>query len=317
MRRRDFVGHAFGLVASMPVLARAQGRQPARVGWLAPGNSEPDWTLFRKAMADHGWIEDKTIAYEYRTAGSDLSRIDALAAELVQLKVDLIVAYFTPAIKASRKATSTIPIVFTGGAVDAGMVGSFAQPAGNLTGIARGGTVLGAKCVQLIHEVLPQARRIAGLFNAPDPYSVPFRRVLQKAADTSSFQLEVVTLNSPSELQSAFDKLAVDRPDALVVQPSLPIKDVARLALEHHLPAVSPGPRFAEFGGLFAYHADEADIERTVADYASKILKGAKIADLPVQEEARFKLVINQKTAQALGLTLPLMVLALADKVIE
>lgn len=268
-------------------------------------------------MTHLGWIEDKTISYEYRTAGADLSRIDALATELVQLKADVIVAYYTPAIKAAYKATSIIPIVFTGGAVDAGMVGSFAHPTGNLTGISRGGAVLGAKCVQLIREVLPQARRIAALCNAPDPYSVPFRRVLEKAADAASFQLEVIMLNSPSELRPAFDKLAIDPPAALVVQPSLPIKDVARLALEHHQPAVSPAPKFAEFGGLFAYHADEADIERTVADYTSKILKGAKIADLPVQEAARFKLVINQKTAQALGLKLPSMVLALVDKVIE
>ena len=268
-------------------------------------------------MADLGWIEGKTIDYAYRSAGSDLSRIDGLAAELVGLKVDVLVAYFTPAINAAHKATTTIPIVFNGGAIDSGIVGNFAHPTGNLTGIGRGSAGLAGKEVQLIHDVLPSARRIVAFCNAPDPFSVPFRRQLEKAASAQGLGLEAIMIHAPSELQPAFEKLASHRPDAVIVQPSLSIKDAARLALALRLPAVSPAPEFAEVGGLFANHADEADIERTVASYTSRILKGAKIADLPLQEASRFKLVINLKTAHALGITLPPLVLAQADHVIE
>ncbi len=268
-------------------------------------------------MTDLGWIEGQTVDYEFRSAGADLSRIDALAAELVDLKVDVLVAYFTPAINAARKATSTIPIVFTGGAIDAGMVGSLAHPAGNLTGIGRGGALLGGKSVQLFRDIKPSARRIAAFCNAPDPFSVPFRRQLEQAAAAEGLQFEAVMLNAPSELEPAFDRLAENPPDALFVQPSLPIKEAARFGLARRIPVVSPAPGFAELGGLFTIHADEADIERTVAGYTSRLLKGAKIADLPMQEAARFKLEINKKTALALGLNLPATVLAGADQVIE
>ena len=317
MRRRNFIAGITGAVATWPVALRAQSRKVAHVGWLAPGRCEPDWTYFRNSMADLGWIEGKTIDYDYRSASSDLSRIDGLAAELVGLKVDVLVAYFTPAINAARKATTTIPIVFNGGAIDSGIVGNFAHPTGNLTGIGRGSAGLAGKEVQLIHDVLPSARRIVAFCNAPDPFSVPFRRQLEKAAAAQGLGLEAIMIQAPSELQPAFEKLAAHRPDAVIVQPSLSVKDAARLALALRLPAVSPAPEFAEVGGLFANHADEADIERTVANYTSRILKGAKIADLPLQEASRFKLVINLKTAHALGITLPPLVLAQAEHVIE
>lgn len=271
MKRRRLFACTLGLAASVPALARAQAGTRARVGWLAPGASEPDWTFFRKSMSDLGWIEGRTIDYQYRSAGSDLSRIDALAAELVELKVNVLVAYFTPAINAARRATSTIPIVFTGGAIDTGIVGNFAHPTGNITGVGRGGASLAGKEVQLIRDMLPSSRRIVAFCNAPDPFSVPFRNQLEKAAGAEGVKLEVVMIHAPSELQPAFDKLAVHLPDAVVVQPSLPIKDAARLALALRLPAVSPAPGFAEMGGLFASHADEADIERTVANYTSRI----------------------------------------------
>lgn len=318
MKRRAVIAGTAGLTMVMPALAQAQIGARRLVGWLAPGACEPDWTYFRKSMADLGWIEGKTINYEYRSAGSDLSRIDALANELVRLKIDVLVAYFTPAINAAHKATSTIPIVFTGGAIDAGIVGrDFAHPAGNITGVGRGGASLAGKEVQLIRDVLPSARRIVALCNAPDPFSVPFRSQLEQAARAEGLELATVMIHAPAELQPAFERIAAQPPDALVVQPSLPIKDAARLALAHRIPAVSPSPAFAELGGLFASHADEADIERTVASYTSKILKGAKTSDLPLQEASRFKLVINRRTAQALGLKLPPIVLAQADQVIE
>ena len=305
------------MVAASPTSMQAQSLKHARVGWLAPSACEPDWTYFRKSMADLGWVEGKSIQYEYRSADADLSRIDALAAELVSLKVDVLVAYFTPAINAAHKATSTIPIVFTGGAIDAGIVGDFAHPSGNITGVGRGGASLAGKEVQLIRDVLPSAKRIVAFCNAPDPFSVPFRRQLEKVATASRLELEAVMIHAPAELRPAFEKAAAEAPDAVIVQPSLAIAEAARLALALRLPAVSPAPEFAELGGLFANHADEADIERTVASYTSRILKGAKIAELPLQEASRFKLVVNKKTAQALGLALPAIVLAQADQVIE
>ncbi len=317
MRRRNFIVGFAGNMAAWPAAGRAQSGKVAHVGWLAPGACEPDWTYFRKSMAELGWTEGKSIKYEYRSAGSDLSRLSTLAAELVKLNVDVLVAYFTPAINAAHKATSTIPIVFTGGAIEAGIVGNFTHPTGNITGVGRGGAALAGKEVQLIHDVLPSARRIGAFCNAPDPFSLPFRRQLENAAHVQGLELEPVMIKAPSELELAFKKLAERRPDALVVQPSLPIKDAARLALAIRLPAVSPAPEFAELGGLFANHADEADIERTVASYTSRILKGTRIADLPLQEASRFKLVINQQTARALGITLPALVLAQADHVIE
>jgi putative ABC transport system substrate-binding protein len=306
--------------ALAPLLAGDRGfaQAPARrVGWLAPGASEPAWTLFKRGMARLGYVEGKTVIYDQRSAQSDLGKIDALAAAMVAAKPDLIVAYFTPSIWAAKKATSAIPIVFVGGAVETGLVGSFAHPTGNLTGVLGGVIPLSGKSVQLLREINSNVRHVVALCNKPDPFSVPFLAEIEKAGATVQVEIEPVMIEHAADLPGAFDKMEGGRPDGIVVQPSLPQKDVAALALAHRLPATCSSRRFAELGGLFAYSADQPELYHIVARYADRILKGTKPSELPVQEASRFELVVNARTAKAIGLTLPPFFLAQADQVIE
>ena len=294
----------------------AQGPAP-RIGWLAPGPFEPGWTLFKSAMAKLGYVEGKTVVYDQRSAQSDLGKIDALAAAMVAAKPDVVVAYFTPSIWAAKKATSAIPIVFVGGAVETGLVGSFAHPTGNLTGVLGGVIPLSGKSVQLLHEINPAARHVVALCNKPDPFSVPFLAEIEKVGAAEHVKIEPVMIEHAGDLPAAFDKMEARRPDGIVVQPSLPQKDVATLALAHRLPATCSSRRFAEQGGLFAYSADQPELYRIVARYVDRILKGTKPSELPVQEASRFELVVNAKTAKAIGLAIPPLFLARADQVIE
>ena len=302
------------LLASGRVLAQAS---PRRVGWLAPGVSEPAWTLFKDGMAKLGYIEGKTVVYDQRSAQSDLGKIDALAAAMVAAKPDVIVAYFTPSIWAAKKATSTIPIVFVGGAVETGLVGDFAHPTGNLTGVLGGVIPLSGKSVQLLREINPVTRHVVALCNKPDPFSVPFLAEIQKVGVAEHVEIEPVMIQHTGELPAAFDKMESRRPDGIVVQPSLPLKEVAALALAHRLPATCSSRRFAELGGLFAYAADQPELYRIVARYTDRILKGTRTSELPVQEASRFELVVNARTAKAIGLSVPALFLAQADEVIE
>lgn len=306
--------------ALVPLLAvrRTFAQAPARrVGWLAPGPSEPAWTLFKSAMAKLGYVEGKTVVYDQRSAQSDLGKIDTLAAAMVAAKPDVIVAYFTPSIWAARKATSAIPIVFVGGAVETGLVGNFAHPTGNLTGVLGGVITLSGKSVQLLHEINPGLRHVVALCNKPDPFSVPFLAEIEKVGAAQRMEIEPVMIEHAGDLPGAFDRMEARRPDGIVVQPSLPQKDVAALALAHRLPATCSSRRFAELGGLFAYAADQPELYRVVARYADRILKGTKPSQLPVQEASRFELVVNARTAKAIGLAIPPLFLARADQVIE
>ena len=314
-RRRWLVAAALA-----PLLARgrafAQG-PASRIGWLAPGPSEPGWTLFKNAMAKLGYVEGKTVVYDQRSAQSDLGKIDTLAAAMVAAKPDVIVAYFTPSIWAARKATSAIPIVFVGGAVETGLVGNFAHPTGNLTGVLGVVITLSGKSVQLLHEINPGLRHVVALCNKPDPFSVPFLAEIEKVGTAQQVEIEPVMIEHAGDLPGAFSRMEARRPDGIVVQPSLPQKDVAALALAHRLPATCSSRRFAELGGLFAYAADQPELYRVVARYADRILKGTKPSQLPVQEASRFELVVNARTAKAIGLAIPPLFLARADQVIE
>lgn len=303
-----------------PLLAagRTFAQAPARrVGWLAPGLSEPGWSLFKSAMAKLGYVEGKTVVYDQRSAQSDLGKIDALAAAMVAAKPDVIIAYFTPSIWAAKKATSAIPIVFVGGAVETGLVGSLAHPTGNLTGVLGGVIPLSGKSVQLLREINPNVRHVVALCNKPDQFSEPFLAEIEKVGAAEQVEIEPVMIEHAGDLPVAFDKMERRRPDGIVVQPSLPQKDVAALALAHRLPATCSSRRFAELGGLFAYAADQPELYHIVARYADRILKGTKPQELPVQEASRFELVVNARTAKAIGLSLPALFLAQADQVIE
>lgn len=314
MRRRGLLAAA-GAAAVLPCAAFAQKPIP-RVGFLVAGDPEPAWSLFRKAMAALGYVEGRSIAYEYRLADADGRQLDRLAAELVQLKVDLIVPMLTPAIVATRKATATIPIVFFGAAPDIGGVDNVARPQGNLTGVFSPSSTLAGKGLQLFREIRPIAT-FGAIVNAQDPFHVPLLRDIQAVATAEKIDLIPALVKSREALAGTFEWMADKKVTGVIVQPSLGLKACADLAFKLKLPAISFRREFADAGGLYSYGADPAEIQRIVAADVDKVLKGAKPASLPVQQAARMELIVNQKTAKALGLTLPSMFLAQADEVIE
>jgi len=321
IERRKFLA-TLGAAAAWPLAARAQqaGKLPT-VGALVIGNTDPTqfWREFRQGLRDLGYVEGQNIRFQFRSAQGQLSRLPELAAELVGLKVDVIVAWFTPAALAAKQATSEIPIVMaeTGDPIGTGLVASLPRPGGNVTGIASVTAELAGKSVQLIRDMLPSARRVTALANATDPFFKPFLEQIQLGGEATGTTINPVMISSPEEFETAFAAMEKDRPDAIIVQPSLPTKRAAELALQQRLPAFSVPRWFAEQGGLMSYSAIYADLFRKTAVYVDKILKGAQPADLPVEQPTRFQLVINMKTAKALGLTIPAAFLARADELIE
>jgi putative ABC transport system substrate-binding protein len=241
-----------------------------------------------------------------------------LAAELVRLQVDVIVTWFTPAAKAAKQATREIPIVMAlaGNPVETGLVESLARPGGNITGMAGVAAELAGKSVQLIREMLPAAHRVVALANAPDPFSKPFVEQVQLGGTATDTIIDPVMIHDAAEVEAAFLEMEKHRPDAVIVQPSLPTKRVADLAIIHRIPTASVIRGFAKDGGL-AYQSTEIDLYRQSASYVDKVLKGAKPADLPIQQPTKFELIINMKTANAIGLTMPPAFLARADEMIE
>jgi putative ABC transport system substrate-binding protein len=320
MKRRDFLAMVAS-AALWPLPGTAETAKVPTIGVLVVGSpaSQRFWRLFQEDMRELDYVEGKNVRYEFRSDGGQGSRLPALAAELVGLKVDLIVAWFTPAALAARQAPRQIPIVMAlvGNPVENGLVESLARPGGNVTGMAALGAELAGKCVDLVLELVPSAHRIAALVNAPDPFSKPFLRQIQLNGEASGTAIEPIMIQSTAELDPAFTAMEKERPDAAIVQPSLPIKRVAELAIKSRIPAMSFIRDFANEGGLMSYGSEEADAYRKAAVYVDKILKGAKPADLPVQQPTKFELVVNLKTAKALGLTIPPSILARADEVIE
>jgi len=320
MKRRDFLAMVAS-AALWPLPGTAETAKGPTIGVLVVESpaSQRFWRLFREDMRELDYVEGKNVRYEFRSDGGQGSRLPALAAELVGLKVELIVAWFTPAALAARQATRQIPIVMAlvGNPVENGLVEGLARPGGNVTGMAALGAELAGKCVDLVRELVPSAHRIAALVNAPDPFSKPFLRQIQLNGEASGTAIEPIMIQSTAELDPAFTAMEKERPDAAMVQPSLPIKRVAELAIKSRIPAMSFIRDFANEGGLMSYGSEEADAYRKAAVYVDKILKGAKPADLPVQQPTKFELVVNLKTAKALGLTIPPSILARADEVIE
>jgi putative ABC transport system substrate-binding protein len=304
-----------------PLATEAQQAKVPTIGVLvvgAPG-SEKFWRLFRDGMRELGYIEGQSVRFEFRSDQGQAGRLPALAAELVQLRVDVLVAWFTPAATAVKQATREIPIVCAvcGDPVGTGLVASLARPGGNLTGMSGMAAEMASKGVELLRELSPSVHRVAALGNASDPFSKPFLAQIQLAGTATATPIQPIMIRGSEELDAAFAALASDRPDAMIVQPNLPIKHVAELALQYRMPALSTFRPFAEAGGLMSYSIAEADIYRRAAVFVDKILKGAKPADLPVEQPTKFELVINLKTAQALGLTIPPTLLFQADEVIR
>src|SRR5437762_7981422 len=304
-----------------PLAARAQQPKVPTIGALVIGNVSPEefWREFRQGLRDLGYIEGQSIRFEFRSAEGRLARLPELAAELVRLKVDIIVTWFTPTAVAAKQATHEIPIVMaeTGDPIGTGLVASLPRPGGNVTGIASATADLAGKSVQLIRDMLPSARRVTALANATDPFSKPFLEQIKLGGEATGTTIDTVSISNSEELEIAFASMEQDRPDAVIVQPSLPSKRAAELALKHRVPAVSVPRWFAEEGGLMSYSPRYVDLFRKAAVYVDKILKGARPADLPVEQPTHFELIINMKTARALGLEIPPALLARADEVIE
>jgi putative ABC transport system substrate-binding protein len=315
MRRREFVLALSGVAAGWPFGARAQQPKVSTVGILVVGARR----LFQDDMAELGYVERQNIRYEFRSDQGQIARLPELAAQLVRLNVDFIVTWFTPAAQAAKEATHQIPIVIAlaGDPVANGIVVSLNRPGGNVTGMSGVNAELGGKSLELIREMLPSARRVVALANAPDPFSKPFVEQIETGGTATGIVIDAKMLHSVGGLEVAFAEMERERPDAVIVQPSLPTKRAVELAAKYRIPAVSSLRPFAEQGGLMSYGPVLAYLYRRAAVYVDRILKGAKPGDLPIEQPTQFELIINMKTAKALGLTMPRSLLARADEVIE
>jgi len=325
-RRRFLLTSLASVVAARGAVEGQEPGKLARVGILAPrtrSGAAPFIDAFVHGMRELGWVEGKTVAFEFRFAEGQLDRLADLAAELVHLKVDVILASATPPAVASRNATRTIPIVIAAGAdpVALGLVASVTRPGGNITGLAYDVDLqIVTKALELLKEAVPKVRRVAILWNPNNPgHALAVKRI--KAGAPRGLQLQFLQARGPDEFETAFAAMARERTEALlVIQDSVFGLNRSRLqefVSKSRLPAMFGSHEHAELGGLMSYSADLREIFRRAAIYVDKILKGAKPGDLPIEQPTKFELVINLKTAKALGLALPPSLLARADQIIE
>jgi putative ABC transport system substrate-binding protein len=326
IERRKFLATLGGAVAAWPLAAR--GQQPIgkirRLGVLLPGLPE---SSFGKAMRDRfralGYIEGRDTILEMRWAEGKVERLTELAAELAALQLDAIIAFTTPAAIAARKATTTIPIVFlyVGDPIGAGVVPSLARPAGNVTGISLLATELSAKRLEILLEVAPNTSRVAMLWNDSNPGMVLRARESQDVAPKLGVMIESIGVHDLINFDSAFASIENGRIDALLtlVDPftSQHRNRIVEFAARRRLPAIYEAREFVEVGGLISYGPNLVAIEQRAAEYVDKIFKGAKAADLPVEQPTKFEMLINMQTAKALGLSIPQSIMLRADEVIE
>jgi putative ABC transport system substrate-binding protein len=307
-------------ILAAPLAGEAQPANVPRIGVLGlVSTPERDQAQFRAGLRERGYVEGQNILVEYRWGvAGQAERLNDLAAEFVRLQVDLIVALSTPSVQAAKRATTAIPIVMIAGdPVATGLVTSLARPGGNITGIAAMTAELGGKCVELLRDLLPAVPHVAVLLHATDPFAQPFLESIESAAQSVGVSIQRIVVRGDEALDSAFTAMVNERAGAVLVQPILATQHAAELSVQHHLPAIAPRLAFAEVGGLMAYAASRASYWRSVATYVDKILKGAKPADLPVEQPTQFELVLNLKTAQALGITMPPLLLFQATQVIQ
>jgi putative tryptophan/tyrosine transport system substrate-binding protein len=331
MQRRTLgvlVTFALSLLAT-PLTAEAQQAMKVhRIGWLSPGFPRPDRDppvdAFRQGLRELGYVEGQNLIIEYRGAEGKDERLPDLAAELVGLQVEVIVAVGPTATRAAQHATHTIPTVMTGTAdpVGAGFVASLARPGGNITGLSLMMTELPGKRLELLKETVPQSTRVAVLANPAFPFYKLYVNNLTVAAQALGLYLHVAEVHSADELAPAFAALSREGADALVVLSDPALMDnllgrVADLAATHRLPAMYNWKMYAEAGGLMSYGPSLPDSHRRAATYVDKILKGANPADLPVEQPTKFELIINLKAAKAIGLTIPPTILFQANEVIK
>jgi putative ABC transport system substrate-binding protein len=316
-------------IFTVPLSVDAQGSAKVyRIGMLRPGSplagSSPNLEALRQGMHGLGYIEGQHFVVESRWAEGSDERLHDLAAELVRLQVDVILAAGALATHAAQQATGTMPIVMLGvyDPVGAGLVASLARPGGNITGLSTLGLELAGKRLELLKETVSQLRRVAVLTNPAAPLHTVFLETLRVVSQELGLQLQVLEVRSSDELDQAFTALTQAGAEALFVLPDPPMLDrldqrIADLTAQHRLPAIYPFKSYVDAGGLMSYAPSLPDIYRRAAYYVDKILKGAQPADLPVEQPMKFELVINLKTARALGLTIPSTLLILADEVIR
>jgi putative ABC transport system substrate-binding protein len=325
VKRRTFIV-GLGSAATWPVVARAQQAAVPVVGYLSSGAPQSNAryvAAVREGLSESGFIEGRNVAVEYSFANSVNDRLPELAADLVRRRVTVILASTLRAALAAKAATATIPIVFRTGAdpVQYGLVASFNEPGGNVTGINDIGLDLGPKRLGLLRDLLPTASRFAMLVDPTAPSTESSLTQAQVAASTVAQPIEVVTASNSGEIDSAFASLAEARIDAVLVNSDALFfnrrAQVVSLAMHHRLPAIYSQREFADGGGLMSYGTSIADSQRLAGTYAGRILKGEKPASLPVLRPVKFEFVINLKTAKAFGLTIPETLLATADEVIQ
>jgi putative tryptophan/tyrosine transport system substrate-binding protein len=328
MRRRTFIKLMGGVAATWPLAARAQQPPLPVVGFLS--NASPDLYVkrlaaFREGLKEDGYVENLNVAIEYRWADGHNDRLPALAAELVQRQVAVIASGGgTPTVLAAKSATATIPVVFavSDDPVKMGLVSSLNRPGGNLTGVSNLNVEVGPKRLELLREMVPNASVIALLVNPTNPsLAESFTKALQAAATTLGIKLPVLQASADPDFDNVFAAAAQLQADALVIMPDIFFAtrtgQLASLALRYRLPAIYAYRPFVAAGGLVSYGADENEYYHLLGAYTGKILKGAKPADLPVVQSTKVELMLNLKTAKALGITVPLTLLGRADEVIE
>jgi putative ABC transport system substrate-binding protein len=325
MKRREFITLLGGAAAAWPLAARAQqAGKTYRIGWLQPGPIPDPWVNgFRQGLQEFNYVEGKNLIIEYRWGDGSFDRLPAMAGELVGLNPDVIISVNTAALLALQKLTTTIPIVMLGTAdpVGLGLVRSLARPGANITGMSVMAPELSQKRLEFLKEVVPNLDRVAVLSNPGNPAVILALQETQAAAQALGLTLHSVDVHEPSEIDLALSAIAREPPGALVLLIDTMIHSqrvpIVAFAVKHRLPTISPFREFAEAGGLMAYGPQLPDLLRRAVGLIDKILRGERPANLPVQQPTKFELVINLKTARALGLTVPDKLLAIADEVIE
>jgi putative tryptophan/tyrosine transport system substrate-binding protein len=326
MRRRDLIKAFAGATINWPLAARAQIATVRRIGLLSPFtrlDAAPWNQAFLKGLRDLGWIDGKNITFEYRYSDGNNDRLPALIADLIRLKVDIIVTSVTNDTLAAKNATTEIPIVMAaaGDPVATGIVGSLARPGGNITGLSQMNPDLTAKRLEVLKEIAPGISFMVVLLNPEDPISALGWKEIQLAAKGLGIAAQSVEIRNTGDLEKNLAVIAKARFNALAIMPNpvfvTNLKSIADFALQNRLPSMFHLREFVDVGGLVSYGVDRSDLYRRAATYVDKILKGASPADLPIEQPTKFDLAVNVKTAKALGLTVPPSLRVLADEVIE
>ena len=321
-----FLAIFLSLLGCVGMAAAQQAKKVPRIGFLgsvSPSTISARVEAFRQGLHELGYMEGKNIVIEYRYAEGKPDRLPALAAELVRLKVGVIVTAGPPSTRSAKQATATIPIVmaFDDDPVGSGFVASLARPGGNVTGLSALSPEISGKQLELLKEIAPKISRVAVLGNATNPGSPQALREINLAADALGVQLQYLEVGAPKDIETAFQAASKERANAVLVVSAAVLfsqrKQIVDLAIKSRLPAIYNRPEYVEDGGLVFYGVSYTDLHRRAATYVEKILKGAKPADLPVEQPKKFEFIVNLKAAKQIGLTIPPNVLARADRVIK